>query len=379
LASSMPRCIVRAGDLVFPHRGSIGEVAIVPAGSTARYFISSSLMKIQIDLLQAEPTFVYYYFRSLEGRNEILKFASQVGTPGIGQPLESLRHFRLPLPPLKQQRDIASILATLDEKIDLNRRMNRTLEKMARAIFKDWFVDFGPTRAKMQRSPPYLSPAVWALFPNRLDDEGKPESWGRSSIGEEVTVVGGATPSTKEPTFWNGDLHWATPKDFSALVTPVLLDTERRITTAGLSQIGSGLLPIGSVLLSSRAPIGYLAISQIPTAINQGFIGMVCDSRLSNLFVWLWTAANMATILQNANGSTFQEISKANFRPIPLVLPTPLLLASFDTTIRPLFDRICANERKTCNLIATRDLLLPKLMSGELHVRDAEKVAEAVL
>jgi type I restriction enzyme S subunit len=149
-ASAMPRCVVRTGDLVFPHRGSIGEVAIIPEGEFSRYFLSTSLMKVTLDTTKAVPQFVYYFFKSIEGRNEILKYASQVGTPGIGQPLSSLRKFMLPHPPVTDQSRIAAVLAALDDKIDLNRRMNETLETMAQAIFKDWFVDFSPTRAKME-------------------------------------------------------------------------------------------------------------------------------------------------------------------------------------------------------------------------------------
>ena len=285
----------------------------------------------------------------------------------------------LSVPEFPEQEAIASLLAALDDKIELNRRINETLEAMARAIFKDWFVDFGPTRAKIEGRAPYLAPDVWSLFPDRLDDECEPQGWTTSTIGQEVEVVGGSTPSTKEPAFWGGDISWATPKDLSSLSTPVLLSTERQITDAGLAQIGSGLLPVGTVLLSSRAPIGYMAIAQIPVAVNQGFIAMICKKRLSNAFVWLWTQANMETVHQNANGSTFQEISKSNFRPIEVTVATPELLRAFDETARTLLDRIVANEMENRTLAATRDFLLPKLMSGEVRVKDAEKlVGEAI-
>jgi type I restriction enzyme S subunit len=285
--------------------------------------------------------------------------------------VKELSRISVEVPSNRDQQAISSVLGALDEKIELNRRMNETLEATARAIFKDWFMDFGPTRAKMEGRPRYLAQDIWSLFPDRDDDEGKPEGWATSTIGQEVEVVGGSTPSTKEPAFWGGDIAWATPKDLSSLSTPVLLSTERQITEAGLSQIGSGLLPAGTVLLSSRAPIGYMAIAQIPVAVNQGFIAMICDKRLSNVFVWLWTQANIETVHQNANGSTFQEISKANFRPIELTVPAPELLRAFDETARPLFDRIVANDKENRTLATTRDYLLPRLMSGEVRVGDA--------
>lgn len=296
---------------------------------------------------------------------------------GSGQPFisnQTLSSIKIARREAVEQEAIASVLGALDDKIELNRQMNETLEAMARAIFRDWFVDFGPTRAKIEGRAPYLAQDIWALFSDSLDDEGKPEGWQNSTIGQEVNVVGGSTPSTKEAGFWGGDIAWATPKDLSSLRTPVLLSTERQITEAGLTQIGSGLLPVGTVLLSSRAPIGYLAIAQIPVAVNQGFIAMVCEKRLSNVFVWLWTQANMEAVHQNANGSTFQEISKANFRPIGVTVATTEILRAFDEVAMPLFERIVANETESRTLAATRDLLLPKLMSGEIRVRDAEKL-----
>ena len=283
-------------------------------------------------------------------------------------------------PSLSDQRSIASVLGAIDDKIELNRYMNKTLEALARALFKDWFVDFGPTRAKIGGREPYLDPDLWALFPDHLNEETSlPKGWEVSTIGDEVRVVGGSTPSTKESDFWDGPFNWATPKDLSTLTSPVLLETSRTITMAGLEKISSGLLPVGTVLLSSRAPIGYLAIADIPVAINQGFIAMVCEGRISNVFAWLWTIGNMEAILAKANGSTFQEISKGNFRPLPLVLPSDTIRAAFDAFVLPIYRRIEKNEKESRSLSQTRDLLLPKLMSGEIRLRDAEQIAEEAL
>ena len=168
-------------------------------------------------------------------------------------------------------------------------------------------------------------------------------------------------------------------EDLSGLTSPVLLKTERKITNLGSARIGSGLLPVGTVLLSSRAPIGYLAITQMPVAVNQGIIAMVCDKNISNLFAWLWTEANMGVIKQKANGSTFQEISKSSFRPIPIILPPMVTLASFDTMVQPLYKKILVNEIASASLAEMRDLLLPALLSGEVGIRDAERAVETVL
>ena len=198
---------------------------------------------------------------------------------------------------------------------------------------------------------------------------GLPKGWCESTIGEEVRVVGGSTPSTSKPEFWEGGTtHWATPKDLSNLSSPVLLDTERRITDAGLQEISSGLLPIGTVLLSSRAPIGYLVIAEVPVAVNQGFIAMICDKTLPNYYVWLWVSQNMDAIKGCANGTTFMEISKSNFRPLPMLVPPKPLLEEFKRQVEPLHRQIVLNLRESRTLAAMRDALLPKLLSGELRL-----------
>lgn len=317
----------------------------------------------------------------LAEHNAFLRFASGTTHQTIYFP--EVKAFHIGLPPLSEQRSIAHILGTLDDKIELNRKQNETLEAMARALFKAWFVDFEPVRAKLEgrwrrgQSLPGLPTHLFDLFPERLVESelGEiPEGWRHSTIGEEVTVCGGSTPSTQEPEFWEGGHHcWATPKDLSALKFPVLLDTDRKVTDAGLVKISSGLLPVGTVLLSSRAPIGYLAIAEVPTAINQGFIAMKCDGVLPNVFVLQWCRERMDAIVGNANGSTFQEISKSNFRPISVVVPSEPLLASFTKSADSLYRQMLENERESCSIAQIRDTLLPKLISGELRVPDAEK------
>ena len=286
----------------------------------------------------------------------------------------------VPTPP--EQRAIAHVLGTLDDKIELNRRMNETLEAMARALFKSWFVDFDPVRAKMEGRDPGLPDPVADLFPDRLVDSelGEiPEGWDVSRIGDEVDAVGGGTPNTKEPVYWSGGIHnWATPKDLSRLGSPVLLETGRKITDAGVKRISSGLLPVGTVMLSSRAPIGYLAIAETPIAVNQGFIAMVCNKRLPNLFVLYWCHENLDHIKGISGGSTFAEISKRVFRPIPITVPSDETLRAYEHVVRSFYARVVSNTKNVTTLAQTRDLLLPKLVSGDIRLRDAEKFVEAV-
>lgn len=377
-AASLGRHVLRVGDILFARRGvqATGKTAMVRAHE-AGFICGTGAIRLRAKVTsnKLDPVFLACLLMD-PASVEWFKFHAIGATmPNLNEGIIKAFNFSLPSPP--EQRAIAATLGALDDKIELNRKMNATLESMARALFRDWFVDFGPTRAKMEGRAPYLSPDLWSLFPDRLDDAGKPEGWTASTIGDEVRVVGGSTPSTKEPDLWDGGINWVTPKDLSTLAAPVLLDTLRTISAVGLSKISSGLLPVGALLLSSRAPIGYLAIAEVPVAINQGFIGMICDKRVSNVFAWLWTLENMDAILAKANGSTFQEISKGNFRPLSVVIPPEPLLRTFDAITKPLYERIARNEHESRTLAQTRDLLLPRLMSGELRVAEAERIVEA--
>jgi len=283
------------------------------------------------------------------------------------------RDFRLVFPPIRDQRAIAAVLGALDDKIELNRRMNATLEAMARALFQSWFVDFDPVRAKLDgRSPPGLDPATAALFPASFQDSPLgpiPQGWSVEPIGEVVPCVGGGTPSTAEPKYWDGGTHhWTTPKDFSSLQAPILLDTDRKLTDAGIAKVSSGLLPAGTLLLSSRAPVGYLAIAAMPVAINQGFIALKCNERASGFFMLNWCQENMAEIESRATGTTFAEISKQNFRPIPMVVPPKELMAAFTAAVAHFYTKITTNLHQSRTLATLRDTLLPKLLGGELSV-----------
>ena len=324
--------------------------------------------------------------------------------------LTDQRRLSVTLPSLAEQKAIAAVLGTLDDKIELNRRMNATLEAMARALFQSWFVDFDPVRRNLDftrrrgergeeekkfqpassplrasASPrdPFaaLDPATAALFPDSFQDSEAghiPKGWTIQPVGEVVDCVGGGTPSTAEPKYWEGGTHhWTTPKDFSSLEAPVLLDTDRKLTDAGIAKISSGLLPAGTLLLSSRAPVGYLAIAAMPVAINQGFIALKCGDRASNFFMLNWCQTNMAEIESRATGTTFAEISKQNFRPIRVVLPPKELMAAFTAKVAPLYAQITANLHQSRTLATLRDTLLPKLLSGELSLPAAMLAAQA--
>lgn len=288
------------------------------------------------------------------------------------------------LPPLDEQQAIVDALGALDDRIDLLRQTNATLESIAQALFKSWFIDFDPVRAKAEgREPEGMDAATAALFPIEFEESALgliPKGWQVVEVGQAADCVGGGTPSTKEAAYWHPPVHqWATPKDLSGLGSPILWDTERCLSPAGLAKVSSGLLSAGTLLMSSRAPIGYLAISQIPVAVNQGFIAIRPGGLLPPVYLYFWCQSNMDAIKQKANGSTFMEISKAAFRPIPLVLPPKEVLARFAEVAGMLFDRIAAGEQHRAQLAELRDALLPRLISGKLRLPEAREQLEDAL
>jgi len=302
----------------------------------------------------ADNDFVYYLSRDQEFRS--FAISRMEGTSGRQRvSWQSIAGYQFDLPPPEVRRSAAAMLSCLDDRIDNLRQTNATLEAIAAALFKSWFVDFdGIAPEDMQESELGLIPKGWRV----------------EEIGKLVQCVGGTTPSTQDETFWEGGTHhWATPKDLSGLQSPILTTTERTITDAGVARIGSGLLPAGTLLMSSRAPIGYLAISAVPVAINQGFIAMPPGGVLSPNWLLFWAKANMEAIKQKANGSTFMEISKAAFRPIKIIVPTKEALAAFDEAVAPMLERVKNNEQHIATLGQLRDTLLPRLISGQLKLQ----------
>ena len=330
--------ISKVGDTVFTSKGTVGRFAYV-SETVPRFVYSPQLCFWRsIDHKFILPRFLFYWMQGREFLAQVDAVKSQTDMADYVN-LTDQRQMILTIPKLVEQEAIAGILSSLDDKIDLLHRQNQTLENIAQALFRHWFID------------------------NAQDD------WEELELGEILKVVGGTTPSTKNPEYWDGDIHWTTPRDLSANDSPYLLDTARKITESGLSKISSGLLPRGTLLLSSRAPIGYLAFSEVPIAINQGYIAIVENKRVSNLFIYFWLKENMDYVRSYANGSTFLEISKSAFRRLKIAFPPRQLRTIFENLVNPSFEKIRANLYQINTLEKLRDTLLPKLMSGEVRVR----------
>ena len=367
------------GDLVFTHRGTLGQVGIVPEGPFERYVVSQSQMKLACDSAKANSMYVYYFFKSTLGQHALLMNTSQTRVPAISRPVSSLKAIRLALPPLGEQRAIAHILGTLDDKIELNRRLSETLEAMARALFKSWFVDFDPVRAKMEGRDTGLPTHIADLFPDRLVDSelGEiPEGWDAGTFRDVVEQVKeqqdpAVSPDMlfhhfSIPAFDEG--RWPKPdlgqdiKSLKSKVQPgtiLLSKLNPRIERVWLTDVEPTDRAICStefLVLHPRHPF--------PRSYSY------CLSRSSPF------RSQMNALVTGTSGS-HQRAQVDAIMQLGQVLPDEPLVAAFDAVVSPLLCRSLACHRESRTLSTLRDTLLPKLISGELRV-DPDRILSAV-
>jgi type I restriction enzyme S subunit len=414
----MPEYLLLEGDIVFGRKGSVERSARVNAKQNG-WFLGSDGIRLRLTS-SCDTRFVAYQLLTEAHKKWMIQHAAGTTMASLNEKI--VKRISLVMPPLEEQKAIALFLDSLDNKIQLNRETNQTLEAMAQALFKSWFVDFDPVfdnaiahnlahnNAPLHNIPEPLLPHAQRrlnvhnvgrglarqtasqefhhLFPQAFEQSDEPsvgiqgwvpKGWGVEKIGDVIENVGGGTPKTKEDDYWiNGTHAFCTPKDMSSLSTKVLLKTERHLTDLGVSKVSSGVLDVGTVLMSSRAPIGYLAIAKTPTTVNQGIIAMKPNGKYSSEYILCWAEINQEEVVARANGSIFLEISKKNFREIPFVEPTDECTKQFGILAKEYFDRIEILSKENKQLESLRDTLLPKLISGELRIPDAEQATEAL-
>jgi type I restriction enzyme S subunit len=334
ISEKLPRSKLAKGDILLSYTGTVGNFAIVEEND--RFHLAPNVCLIRANE-QCLPDYLYYVISTTSFRHQLL--GSAHGSTQATVPMKNIRNLKVPLSTLDEQESIVSKLKPIDEKIELNRKMNETLERLGHALFRHYFID-----------------------------NPEAEKWENVKIGELVDIKGGGTPSTKDPDLWDGDIAWTSPRDLTGAASIFLDRTDKTITAEGLAKVSSGLLPVGTLLLSSRAPIGYTAITSIPVAINQGYIAFIPDVSLSNYFMYFWLKQNMERIKGAANGSTFMEISKSAFRNITAKKSDEETLTEFDMKVESLFRQIKNIEEETQTLTALRDTLLPRLINGKVGV-----------
>ncbi len=372
---------VRRGDVVFTHAGNIGQVAYVPESSRFdRYVISQRQFYLRCDSSMAIPEFVAMYFASPEGRHQLLANASQVGVPSIAQPVTYLRTIRVPLPPLSDQRIIAHVLGTLDDRIELNRRMSETLEAMARALFKSWFVDFDPVRAKMEGRDTGLPQYIADLFPDRLVDSEMgeiPEGWLIRTLGDlchrpQYGFTASAQGEPVGPKFLRiTDINKASWVSWSRV--PYCRATDEEFSKYRLSK--------GDVLIARMADPGHgIVVEEDLEAVFASYLIRFRPIESGTgrfLQYWLRSDAYWHLVRGRATGTTRRSLNAKVLSQFPMVAPPNAAVEAFAGVVGSWRGRLVASVGEMETLVALRDTLLPKLVSGEMRVPDIEMALES--
>jgi type I restriction enzyme S subunit len=308
--------------------------------------------------------------------------SAKTGTTVIHLNKTDMERMKVLWPPRDYRHAIAHILGTLDDKIELNRRMSETLEAMARALFKAWFVDFEPVRAKMEgrwqrgQSLPGLPAHLYDLFPDRLVDSelGEiPEGWEVARVDDLCArVENGGTPSRMEPIYWGGSIPWFKTGE---LTDGPLLASEETITEEGLSSSSCKLWPIGTILIALYASptVGRLGILEVPAAANQACSALLARPEYGNLFLFYILLATRERLQQIAVGAAQQNISQQAVRDHKVIVPPAAIARAFHDSAEALYRRRVGLISESRTLAALRDALLPKLIRGEIRVKDAER------
>jgi type I restriction enzyme, S subunit len=351
-------------DVVLSRRTNPGVTATF--GDQCDFALGQNLVLLRADGSSVLPEFLRWLLVGPAWWGQIEKFNN------VGAIFDSLRcadvpRFELPIPPKSDQGKIAALLGALDDKIELNRRMNETLEAMARAIFKDWFVNFGPTRAKQECQAPYLAPDIWSLFPDRLDYEGKPEGWNEKPLDQVADFLNGIALQ-KYPT--EGDKF-----------LPVIKIAQLRAGNCDSCDKASTEIPAayvvenGDVLFSWSGSLLHRVWTAGRGALNQHLFKVTSD-KYPKWFFFHWIGHHMADFQATAasKATTMGHIQRHHLTRAMTVVPDHDVMRVANNIIGPLFDRRVANDLESRTLATTRNLLLPKLMSGEVRVKGAEKI-----
>ena len=353
------------GDLILTREAPMGEVCLIPEG------VECCLGQRQVLLRSAagvEPRYLFYALRSEYVQRQIL------WNQGTGSTVSNVRIpilKAIQIPRLgRHEESIARLLGALDEKIEANRRMNETLETMARVLFRDWFIDFGPTRAKMQGRDPYLASDVWSLFPARLADTGIPEEWGVSTVSEEFQLLMGQSP----PGDTYNDVENGLPFFQGSTDFGFRFPTNRKYCSAP-----TRVAKRGDTLVSVRAPVGDVNQAASECCIGRGLAAIRHNSGSQSFTYYsAWAIRDQLEAFEGT-GTVFGSISKKQFEKLRVVAVEQQTISSFERIVSCLDTEIAELHDQAKVLSSLRDLLLPRLMSGALRIRDAERMVEAAV
>ena len=350
-ANRLSKHIVTQGDIVYARRGDIEKCAYVSAKEEG-WFCGTGCLRIRVKE-EGNSHFIAYQLSTEECKKWIV--GNAVGTTMLNLNTAILNDLPLYLPDKETQKQIVSILSSLDDKIENNRRINENLEQQAQALFKSWFVDFEPFR-----DGEFVESELGMI----------PKGWRVGTLSEIGEIIGGSTPSkAKQEYYTEKGIAWLTPKDLSVSKDKFTSRGEIDITELGYKSCSAKLMPRGTVLFSSRAPIGYISIAKNDICTNQGFKSVV-PKVAGTAFIYYYLKFTTKDIENKATGSTFKEASGSLMKSLPLVISPKSVYEQFESLVEPIFNKQEKLEAESRRLTELRDALLPKLMSGELKVGD---------
>lgn len=349
--AKLAKSALEPGDVVVVRTGYPGTACVIPPGLLSSNCSDLVIVKVG---KQALPDYLVALFNSSWGRRSI-----QGRLVGVAQQhfnVSAAKKMRIRLPPLEQQERVSWILRGFNDLIENNRRRIQILEEMARPIYREWFVRF--------RFPGHEEVEMVDSETGQI-----PEGWTETTVENAFEITGGGTPSTKNPEFWEeGIINWYTPSDLTSSKSMFMDESGKKITELGLRRSSARMFPARSVMMTSRATIGFVSINTTPACTNQGFITCIPNERVSECHIYFWLLDNVERFLSLGTGTTYKEIIKSVFRTIEFLLPPVELMRKYTELVNPMCELILNLLRLNRNLTASRDSLLPKLVSGQLDV-----------
>ncbi|MDW1500178.1 restriction endonuclease subunit S [Vibrio alginolyticus] len=361
------RAAPKAGDIVFTREAPMGEVCMIPEG------LKCCLGQRQVLLRPKSDVNGQYLFWALQSPYVQQQIAWNEGTGSTVSNVRIPVLKALNIPRIGNEDMVAKSLSDIASKMALNTQTNQTLEQMAQAIFKSWFVDFDPVKAKMNGElPEGMDAATASLFPEKLVESELgliPEGWKVSSLSELIKLTGGGTPKRSEETYWNGDIPWFSVKDVPSGSNVFVVDTDEKITELGLNKSSTKLLPKGTTIITARGTVGKLALVGTDMCMNQSCYG-IRGKEVGDYYNYFNLKEAVSTLQRNTHGAVFDTITTKTFDTYSLAFGGVELANRFDDVIAPLLQKIESNVRQNIELSALRDTLLPKLLSGEVEFNE---------
>ncbi|MDC7169875.1 restriction endonuclease subunit S [Bacteroides stercoris] len=359
-----PDFLMKEGDIITPLTeqaiGLLGSTAIIP--ESGKYIQSQDVAKIVCKEHLLDKDFAFYLISSNLVKQQLSAAAQQTKIRHTSP--DKIKDCIVWIPELEEQKRIGKLLRTIDLKIELNRQLNHNLEAMAKQLYDYWFVQFD---FPDENGKPYKSSGGKMVWDKRLKRE-IPLLWKAKIVEEVADVYNGATPSTVNELNYGGDIVWITPKDLSDQKQKFVYQGERNISQVGYDSCSTHLLPSNTILMSSRAPIGLLAIAKTELCTNQGFKSFVSKSKNIATYLYYYLQYHITQIEQLGTGTTFKEVSREDILKFPMLKPSDNVLDLWEEIVSALNDRQLEIQKENENLIKQRDELLPLLMNGQVSV-----------